>query len=197
MSTIQEANPKATWRLRLRQASFGGAEFHVEQQSRTSGMRAVVHEYPKRKDGLPYTEIMGKHAVRYQVTGYCISGPRGSYHIQKEQLVAVLERPEPGLLVDPYLPTQPMMAVCERYSVSETRERGGYCTFEMSFVELGKAGNTPVANTAALLLNQAAATGVIGASTLNAAARKFTTGESGASGLILQVSETGIRLSAF
>jgi prophage DNA circulation protein len=191
MSTIIEANPKAVWRQRLRPASFAGARFHVEQQSRSSGMRSVVHEYPKRND--PYTEIMGRHAIRYQITGYCI-GP--NYHLEKEQLVAVLERPEAGLLVDPYLPTQPMMAVCERYSVSETRERGGYCTFEMSFVQLGKAANAPVPNTAAALLQQAGATGVIGANTLNTAARNFTTGAAGASGLILQISERGFRISA-
>jgi prophage DNA circulation protein len=116
---------------------------------------------------------MGKHAVRYQVTGYCI-GP--NYHLEKEQLVAVLERPEAGSLVDPYMPTQTLTCVCERYSVTETRERGGYCTFEMSFVEVGKAGNTPTANTAVALQNQAAGTGVTGANFLNAAAIRFISG---------------------
>jgi prophage DNA circulation protein len=174
MSTILEANPKATWRQRMRPASFGGARFHVEQQSRTSGMRTVVHEYPKRLD--PYAEIMGRHAIRYQVTGYCI-GP--NYHLEKEQLVAILERPEAGLLVDPYRPTNPIMCVCERYSVSETRERGGYCTFEMSFVELGKAGNSPTPNTLSALINQTAATGAAGANSLNTAALWYTSGLAG------------------
>lgn len=173
MSTILEANPKAVWRQRLKPASFGGAKFHVEQQSRSSGMRAVVHEYPKRND--PFTEIMGKHAVRYQVTGYCI-GP--NYHLEKEQLVAVLERAEAAQLVDPYLPTQPLTCVCERYSVTETRERGGYCTFEMSFVEQGRAGNTPTPNTASALQNQAGATGAAGVNTLNNAAKNFISGVS-------------------
>jgi prophage DNA circulation protein len=168
MSTILEANPKATWRQRLRPASFGNAKFHVEQQSRSSGMRAVVHEYPKRNE--PFTEIMGKHAVRYQVTGYVI-GP--NYHLEKEQLVAVLERPEAAQLIDPYMPTQPLQCVCDRYSVTETRERGGYCTFEMSFVEVGKAGNTPTPNTNSILQNQAGATGAAGVLTLNNAAKAF------------------------
>jgi prophage DNA circulation protein len=171
MGTIQEANPKAVWRQRLRPASFGGARFHVEQQSRTSGMRTVVHEYPKRND--PFSEIMGKHAVRYQVTGYCI-GP--NYHLEKEQLVAILERPEAARLIDPYMPTQTLMCVCERYSVTETRERGGYCTFEMSFVESGRAANTPTANTASALQNQAGATGAAGVLTLNNAARRLVSG---------------------
>ena len=171
MSTIIEANPKAVWRQRLRPASFAGARFHVEQQSRSSGMRSVVHEYPKRND--PYTEIMGRHAIRYQITGYCI-GP--NYHLEKEQLIAVLERPEAGRLIDPYMPTQTLTCVCDRYSVTETRERGGYCTFEMSFVEVGKAGNTPTANTASALQSQAAGTGAVGANFLNAAAIRFVSG---------------------
>jgi len=173
MGTIQDANPKATWRKRMRPASFAGARFHVEQQSRASGMRTVVHEYPKRNE--PFAEIMGKHAVRYQVTGYCI-GPE--YHLEKEQLIGVLERPEAGALVDPYMPTQTLTCVCERYSVTETRERGGYCTFEMSFVEVGKAGNTPTANTNVALQNQANTTGIAGVNALNTAARQFVTGVS-------------------
>lgn len=171
MSTILEANPKATWRQRLRPASFGNAKFHVEQQSRTSGMRTVVHEYPKRND--PFTEIMGQHAVRYQVTGYCI-GP--DYHLEKEQLIAVLDRPEAAVLVDPYRPTNPLTCVCDRYSVTETRERGGYCTFEMSFVASGKAANTPTPNTGSVLQNQSGATGAAGVATLNNAARNFVSG---------------------
>lgn len=171
MSTILEANPKATWRQRLKPASFGNAKFHVEQQSRSSGMRVVVHEYPKRNR--PFTEIMGQHAIRYQVTGYVI-GP--NYHLEKEQLMAVLDRPEAAQLVDPYLPTQPLQAVCDRYSVTETRERGGYCTFEMSFVELGLAANTPTANTAKALQGQAAGTGAAGITSLNNAARTFVSG---------------------
>jgi prophage DNA circulation protein len=174
MSTILEANPKATWRQRLRPASFGNAKFHVEQQSRSSGMRTVVHEYPKRNE--PFSEIMGRHAIRYQVTGYCI-GP--NYHLEKEQLIAVLERPEAAQLIDPYLPSNPITCVCDRYSVTETRERGGYCTFEMSFVESGKAANTPTANTVSVLQNQSGATGAAGALTLNNAARAFVSGQGG------------------
>jgi hypothetical protein len=44
--------------------------------------------------------------------------------------------------MDPYL-AEPIKCICERYSVSETRERGGYCSFEMTFVQLGTPGNTP------------------------------------------------------
>jgi prophage DNA circulation protein len=121
----------AEWRDRFQPASFRGAAFHVEQQSRTSGRRVVVHEYPKRDN--PYSEDMGRQAVRYQITGYCI-GP--FYQQRKEALLDALEQEGAGSLVDPYMPRD-FQAMCERYSVTEVRERGGYCVFEMLFVEAG------------------------------------------------------------
>ena len=65
MATIQDIG--APWRRRFVPASFNRVEFHVESQSRSSGRRTVVHEYPKRDT--PYSEDMGRHAIRYQVTG--------------------------------------------------------------------------------------------------------------------------------
>lgn len=136
MATIQEISP-APWRMRLLPASYAGVQFHVEQQGRSGGRRVVLHEYPKRDQ--PYAEDMGRSAFRYQMTGY-ILGP--SYHQGKKALMDALDSRESASLVDPYL-AEPKMCICERYSVSETRERGGYCQFEMTFVELGAPGNTP------------------------------------------------------
>jgi prophage DNA circulation protein len=135
MATIQEISP-APWRLMLLPASFSGVPYHVEHQARSSGRRIVMHEYPKRNT--PYAEDMGRHAIRYQVTGYLV-GP--NYNLIKLALVTALENVTGGLLVDPYL-VMPLMAVCERYSVTEVRERGGYCTFDMMFAEAGNPGNS-------------------------------------------------------
>src|SRR5262245_12914699 len=120
MATIKEVSP-APWRLRLIPASYGGVQYHVEQQARMSGRRVVVHEYPKRNT--PYSEDMGRAVIRYQVTGYLI-GP--DYHDRKRALIAALENSEGASLVDPYL-AEPKQCICERYAVTETRERGGYC----------------------------------------------------------------------
>lgn len=136
MATIQEIAP-APWRKRLVPASYAGVRFHVEQQGRSGGRRVVLHEYPKRST--PFAEDMGRTAFRYQVTGYII-GP--SYHTGKQALMRALDNTEGGTLMDPYL-AEPKKCICERYSVSETRERGGYCAFEMTFVELGSPGNFP------------------------------------------------------
>lgn len=135
MATIQEASP-APWRMKLIPAMFAGVEYHVEQQARSGGRRVVLHEYPKRD--LPYAEDMGRSAFRYQITGYLV-GPR--YNDTKKRLMRALDNSEGGTLVDPYL-AEPLKCICERYSVTETRQRGGYCTFEMTFVELGVSGNS-------------------------------------------------------
>jgi len=135
MATIQEVAP-APWRIRLIQATFAGVPFHVEQQARQGGRRVALHEYPKRD--IPYAEDMGRHAFRYQITGYLI-GP--NYHLNKRALMTALDNSHGGTLIDPYL-AEPKLCICERYSVTETRERGGYCTFDMTFVELGTPGNS-------------------------------------------------------
>lgn len=134
------------WRDRLIAASFKGVVYHVEQQARSSGRRMVAHEYPKRD--LPYAEDMGRHIIRYQVTGYVI-GP--NYMLRRDELIAVLEEEGPGVLNDPYVSGdihlleygsgRPLYS-CERYSVTESRERGGYAMFEMVFVESGAPGNS-------------------------------------------------------
>jgi hypothetical protein len=156
MATIKEVAP-APWRIQFSgiPASFSGVQYHVEQQARTGGRRIVLHEYPKRDN--PYSEDMGRAATRYQITGYLI-GP--SYHIQKRALISVLENRQGGELIDPYL-AQPIQAVCERYSVTETRERGGYCVFDMAFIEAGSPGNTPdIFSTMSQLQNGASNMGI-------------------------------------
>jgi len=132
------------WRKKLRQASFKAAAFHVESQGRVSGRRTVLHEYPKRD--IPYAEDMGRHAVRYQITGYVIQRWAGeqkgnmpnNYDEARDQLIEALEDEGPGTLVDPYNNrVGPMLFQCERYNLTESRERGGYAQFEMAFVEAG------------------------------------------------------------
>jgi len=148
MASLLEISP-VLWRKRLRQASFKGAAFHVEQQGRASGRRTVLHEYPKRD--MPYAEDMGLVARRYQVTGYVIQrwSPRQgashgampfNYDLARDALIAALESEGPGRLVDPYSNrVGPEMYQCERYTMTETRERGGYAQFDMLFVEAGAA----------------------------------------------------------
>jgi DNA circularisation protein N-terminus len=158
---------KPAWRRKLRLASFKGQPFYVEQQGRTSGRRTVVHQYPKRD--LPYSEDMGREALHYAMTGYLLMAPNyvasdfygnggviegtrmpSNYDDARDNLETALLSGGPGRLVDPYNPRLmvggygpiggAMLFMCEKYTITESRERGGYCVVEMSFVEYGQPG---------------------------------------------------------
>jgi hypothetical protein len=137
-----------SWRKKLRQASFKGAAFHVDQIGRSSGRRVVVHEYPKRD--IPYSEDMGRVAFRYQITGYVLQCPPGNargslspdYDVNRDNLQNALLSPGPGTLIDPYNPILMgvgLLYMCDRFTDGERREQGGYAFFDMSFVEAGLA----------------------------------------------------------
>lgn len=140
MSQISDIqNP---WRNILlgEQASFRGVIFHVESGGRSSGRRGVVHEYPKRND--PYAEDMGRAARRFQFSGYLVyrpGNPMYEYTSQRKQLYEALEDDDVATLVHPVFAPGGMKALCERFSMVESRERGGYTQFEMQFVEAGTA----------------------------------------------------------
>jgi len=136
------------------QASFRGVIFNVESSGRSSGRRTVVHEYPKTND--VYAEDMGRAVRRFQFSGYLIyrpSNPLYEYVSQRKLLYQALEEDDVGSLVHPVFVPGGMQAMCERFTMTESRERGGFTQFEMSFVEAGKAISTtatPV-NTSAMV----------------------------------------------
>ena len=126
------------WRQRLRPASFRGATFHVEVDGKASGRRVALHEYPKRDT--PYAEDMGRRARRHTIEGYVIMSPRQQdYTQERDALVRALETEGPGTLVHPSIGTE--QVVCDQFSCTETRERGGYCAFQMLFIEAGEPGD--------------------------------------------------------
>src|SRR6266566_298792 len=146
----QIANVNNPWRRILlgEQASFRGVMFHVESGGRSSGRRSVVHEYPKRNE--PYAEDMGRAARRFQFSGYLIYRPRKlnetnpilyDYVQQRKKLYDALEQDDAGILIHPVFASgSGIMVMCDRFSMTESREKGGYTQFEMSFVVAG----TPV-----------------------------------------------------
>ena len=122
--------PTAPWRLRLQPARYRDAIFHVEAGARSGGRRLAPHEYPKRDE--PYVEDMGRKMRGYTVTAYCI-GP--NYQNDRNALIRALEAEGPGTLILPTLGDFQVKA--GPYSVREVRERGGFCEFEMNFLEAG------------------------------------------------------------
>jgi prophage DNA circulation protein len=139
-SWITERSPEP-WREKLRPASFRNAVFHVETGGKTSGRRIALHEYPKRDT--PYAEDMGKRTTVFDITGYVIEWDAQlgrDYTRPRDRLIEALEKEGPAALIHPTL-RDDLQVVCERYSIREDREKGGYAVFEMHFIEAGSAGN--------------------------------------------------------
>ena len=148
--------PNTPWRDDLLPASFRGAEFHVDTGGIEGGRRIVLHEFPKKE--LPWAEDMGRKAAVLEVRGYCIAYPfnvnlsglyQRDYRVPRNLLRIELDRGTPGVLQLPTLP--PITVVCPRYRLMEDSKLGGYCTFEMSFMELGEAPLQYVPNAASNL----------------------------------------------
>jgi prophage DNA circulation protein len=145
MSSILDR--RVVWRDALLPASYKGAEFHVQAMTEDSGRRLVVHEFPKKER--PHVEDMGRRAMGYTVHGYCITYVRDTpypiyntdYRIARDLLRDVLDEGGPGRLQLPSLPS--VIVACDRYRMIEETKLGGYCTFDMTFVEQGVLDTAP------------------------------------------------------
>ncbi len=159
------------WRDNLVPASFRGVIFHVEMGGVSSGRRTVVHEYPKRN--IPYSEDMGRHARRWNFQAYLLLGDRGipqDLVRQRNALLTALEEDDAGTLIHPSLGEE--LVMCERYTFSEHRERGGYIEFDLAFVEAGSPANIiAFTDTKAAVITAARALESIGSVNLDNALR--------------------------
>ena len=84
------------WRDRLRDASFRGVPFSVEDDDASFGRRVQTHEYPNRDK--PFTEDLGRAARRLTVNAYVIGD---DYADKRDRLIAAVETAGPGTLVHP------------------------------------------------------------------------------------------------
>jgi prophage DNA circulation protein len=133
---------KPSWRDSWIPASYNGAPFHCEANSRESGRRIVEHQFPKKT--YPYAEDMGRSAREFSIRAYCIVYPgtqgggalyQPDYRIPRDRLMAALETEGPGTL---QLSTQPAQTVVvTRYRMTEEERFGGYCSFDITFLEYG------------------------------------------------------------
>jgi len=142
------------WRDDLLPASFDGNEFFVDVGSREGGNRLVLHQFPKKDS--PYTENMGRRATEFRVRGYCIqSARRPDYRPPRDALQQRLDQGGAGQL---QLPTmKPMAVICQNYRLTEEERLGGYCVFDMHFIEAGTSPFKPTAAPAAQLAQKATA----------------------------------------
>lgn len=155
MSSIRDIrNP---WRDQLLPATFGNAMFHVASGSKENGRRIVMHQFPKKD--LPYAEDMGRRNVEFTVRGYCISYPfdtdvplyNRDYRIARDILQERLSTGGDAILQLPSL--EPMSVVCPSWKLTEEERFGGYCVFDMNFVEFGKPPFKPVTSSRDNLIN--------------------------------------------
>jgi hypothetical protein len=143
---------KSPWRHDLQPAQFRNAYFHVDGNSFESGRRIVSHEFPKKNLG--YAEDMGRRMYEFTVRGYCIQYPRDmggaglelynrDYRIARDLLATELTSGEPGPLLLPTYKGSPIVVVCPRYRLTEEERFGGYCVFDMTFLEQGAPPREP------------------------------------------------------
>lgn len=118
----------ATWRDRMKPATFRGVPFFVEGSEHQGGRRNVTHEYPFRDK--PYSEDMGRKARRFAVEGYVI-GP--DYIAARDALLDALEKFGPGSLQHPYY--GPRTVAVDDFRVRETQRDGGMAVFSIEFTE--------------------------------------------------------------
>jgi len=153
MGTIMESNPQAVWRQSIQPASFDNCEFYCEVGSWEGGQRLVVHEYPKRDS--PYTEFMGRRHYSFTVRAYCVqSARRPDYRPMRDRLRNRLDEGRPGTLQLPLM--RPMTHVaCRQYRLTEEQRLGGYCVFDIQFVEASEPPFKPTPSPEYLLRQRA------------------------------------------
>jgi hypothetical protein len=125
---------KNPWRDELGPGSFDGKEFWVEIGAYECGQRIVIHEFPKKDE--PYTEMMGRRYYGFTVRAYCISSAQEpDYRTKRDALQQRLEKSDPGDLILPNTQKHPKHCICRQFRLTEEERLGGYCTFDMQFVE--------------------------------------------------------------
>jgi len=118
------------WGRQLRDASFRGERFYIENYGGSGGRRGPDHEYPDRNS--PWAEDLGRRQRVWRFTGYVIGD---DYPQRRDALIKACEADGPGKLIHPTIGE--VEAVCRTFSYSEERERGRYCAFEFEFHEAG------------------------------------------------------------
>lgn len=120
------------WKDRLETASFRGVRFHIESENASIGRRVQTHEFPNRDK--PYSEDLGKVALRPNITAYVIGD---DCLAQRDRLIEALNTPGPGTLIHPTL-GELTVCVTDQIKVSTASNEGRMVRFDLHFVEAGE-----------------------------------------------------------
>ncbi|HAZ8269818.1 TPA: DNA circularization protein [Citrobacter koseri] len=129
------------WRDRLRDASFRGVPFSVEDDEGTFGRRVQVHEYPNRDK--PFTEDLGRATRRMTINAYLIGD---DYADKRDRLIGAIETAGPGTLVHPQY-GEMQGSIDGQVRVTHSNAEGRMCRVSFQFVESGEL-SFPVAGMA-------------------------------------------------
>nr|DAO40637.1 MAG TPA: DNA circularization protein [Caudoviricetes sp.] len=120
------------WSARLRDASFRGVPFSVEDDESSFGRRVQVHEYPNRDK--PFTEDLGRATRRISINAYLIGD---GYADQRDKLIAAIETAGPGTLVHPFY-GEMQGSIDGQVRVIHSSSEGRMCRVSFQFVESGE-----------------------------------------------------------
>lgn len=121
----------------LRQASFRGVPFEVDDADEFGGRRLARHEYPLRD--LPFAEDLGRKAGEWRIRAFIVQGRSYDYVQARDALRKALTAYGPATLIHPWLGE--LTVAVDRFSLRETTSKGGYCEFDIDFVEAGQREN--------------------------------------------------------
>jgi len=120
-----------TWRDRLVTASYWDQTFLTESHETKLGRKLVVHEYPG--SDMPQVEDFGMKAGELHVVAYFI-GP--NYDEERNIFLLLLQAAGSHPLIHPWLGVMEVRP--KDWTVSESNEKGGYCTIAIDFVAVGE-----------------------------------------------------------
>jgi len=111
--------------------SLGAAKFWVREARLKAGRRVQSHEYPLRDE--PYNEDLGRASRRMSFDAYCLGL---DYHVERNALVAEIEKPGALDLRHPYLGAKSVVVL--DFSVRESTREGGFAAITIECIEEGK-----------------------------------------------------------
>lgn len=112
----------------LNSASFRGVTFLLDSNELDSGRKTTKHEFPNKK--ARYVEDLGGLLRTFRVKG-TITEP--NYRINRDAMISALETPGIGTLIHPLYGT--VQVVPDIFTLSESMQRLGEATFDMTFYE--------------------------------------------------------------
>ncbi|MDR0673312.1 MAG: DNA circularization N-terminal domain-containing protein [Zoogloeaceae bacterium] len=120
-----------SWTDRLSRAKWRDFEFLTDSHEAKGGRRLVVHEYPG--GDIPRVEDLGIQAWDWSLNAYFIGE---NYDYARNEFLTLLSESGPAWLTHPWLGL--LWARAREWSVSESNEKGGYCTVKITFIPGGE-----------------------------------------------------------